>query len=129
MSHIRSKNTKIEVLARSFLFRQGFRFRKNDRKLPGTPDIVLPRYRTVIFINGCFWHHHEGCRLAYIPKTRTDFWMNKFRKNMVNDKLNREKLEKEGWNVITIWECELKDDFDGVMSRVADVLRSSMIEK
>lgn len=126
MSRIQSKNTKIEVLVRSYLFRQGFRFRKNDKKLPGTPDVVLPRYKTVIFVNGCFWHHHEGCSLAYIPRSRTEFWMDKFHKNSVNDKLNKEKLECAGWRVLTIWECELKADFEGIMNRVARILRQSL---
>lgn len=123
MGRIRSKNTKLEVLVRSALFRAGFRFRKNDKRYPGTPDIVLPRYKTVIFVNGCFWHHHEGCRLGYVPKTRTDFWMKKFRQNQVNDKLNRDKLEEMGWHVITIWECELKKDFDEVIIRLIEVMR------
>ena len=87
MSRIKGKDTKIEVKVRSWLFSKGFRFRKNDRRYPGTPDIVLPKYKTVIFINGCFWHRHEGCRYATTPKTRTEFWMNKFEKNVENDRM------------------------------------------
>lgn len=122
MSRITSKNTKPEVAVRSYLFRHGFRFRKNDKRYPGTPDVVLPKYKTVIFVNGCFWHHHEGGHWAYIPKTRTDFWIKKFRNNQINDKLHRDTLELMGWKVITIWECELKKDFVGVMEAVTKIL-------
>lgn len=122
MSRITSKNTKPEIAVRSYLFHHGFRFRKNDKRYPGTPDVVLPKYKTVIFVNGCFWHHHEGCHLAYIPKTRTDFWIKKFRNNQINDELHRDTLEMMGWKVITIWECELKNDFEGVMSRLVNIL-------
>lgn len=123
MSRIRSRDTKPEVKVRSWLFRRGFRFRKNDRRYPGRPDVVLPKYHTVIFVNGCFWHHHEGCRYGYTPKTRTDFWMSKFKRNQINDKLNRDALEQMGWHVIVVWECELKKDFDGVMKRIESSLR------
>lgn len=123
MSRIRSRDTKPEVRVRSWLFRQGFRFRKNDRRYPGRPDVVLPKYHTVIFINGCFWHHHEGCRYGYTPKTRTDFGISKFKRNQINDKLNRDTLEQMGWRVIVVWECELKKDFEGVMKKIADSLR------
>lgn len=119
MSRIRGKDTKIEVQVRSWLFSRGFRFRKNDRRYPGTPDIVLPKYRTVIFINGCFWHRHEGCRYATIPKTRTDFWMKKFERNVKNDRIHKMQLEKMGWNVVVIWECELKNDrFEETMQKL-----------
>lgn len=123
MSRIHGKNTKPEVKVRSWLFRRGFRFRKNDARYPGTPDVVLPKYHTVIFVNGCFWHHHEGCRYGYTPKTRTDFWISKFKRNQINDKLNRDTLEQMGWRVIVVWECELKKDFEGVMKKIADSLR------
>lgn len=126
MSRITSKNTKPEVAVRSYLFRQGFRFRKNDRRYPGTPDIVLPKYRTVIFVNGCFWHHHKGCKLAYVPKTKTDFWMKKFRSNEINDKLHRDTLEQMGWKVITVWECELKSHFELVMQRIITILQNKV---
>ncbi|MGN1282161.1 MAG: very short patch repair endonuclease [Succinivibrio sp.] len=118
MSRIRGQETSLEVMVRSYLFRKGFRFRKNVKNLPGKPDVVLPKYKTVIFINGCFWHHHEGCSLAVIPKTRTDFWMEKFRKNRQNDKNNGELLEKDGWTVITLWECTIKKDFFRTMESV-----------
>lgn len=123
MSRIRSTDTKPEIKVRSWLFRKGFRFRKNDKRYPGKPDIVLPRYHTVIFVNGCFWHHHKGCKYGYIPKTRTDYWLNKFKRNQVNDKLHRDALVKMGWHVIVVWECELKKDFDGVMRRIENSLR------
>lgn len=122
MSRIRSRDTKPEVKVRSWLFKQGFRFRKNDRRYPGRPDVVLPKYHTVIFVNGCFWHHHEGCQFAYIPKSRTDFWLKKFKANQVNDKLQRDALEQMGWHVIVVWECELKKDFEGVMKRIESSL-------
>lgn len=125
MSRIRSRDTKPEVKVRSWLFRQGFRFRKNDRRYPGRPDVVLPKYHTVIFVNGCFWHHHEGCKYGYTPKTRTEFWLKKFKTNQVNDKLQRDALEQMGWHVIVVWECELKKDFEGVMKRIADSLLKS----
>jgi DNA mismatch endonuclease (patch repair protein) len=125
MSRIRSRDTKPEVKVRSWLFRQGFRFRKNDRRYPGRPDVVLPKYHTVIFVNGCFWHHHEACKYGYTPKTRTEFWLSKFRRNQINDKLNRDALEQMGWRVIVVWECELKKDFEGVMKKIADSLLKS----
>ena len=107
MSRIKGKDTALEVHVRSWLFSQGFRYRKNDRRYPGTPDIVLPKYKTVVFINGCFWHHHEGCKYATIPKTRTDFWLEKFDTNKKNDRKNKQLLETDGWQVIIIWECQL----------------------
>ncbi len=124
MSRIKGKDTSPEVSVRSYLFSQGFRFRKNVSSLPGRPDIVLPKYRTVIFINGCFWHHHEGCRFATVPKTRTDFWNNKFNTNIANDIKNKAKLEELGWEVITIWECELKKDFPEAMKKLTGILYS-----
>lgn len=110
MSRIKSKNTKPEEMVRKYLFSHGFRYRKNDKRLPGTPDIVLPKYRVVIFVNGCFWHGHNQCRYFVIPKSNTEFWVDKINKNIERDALNTEKLISLGWNVITIWECELKKD-------------------
>lgn len=110
MSRIKGKDTEIEIKVRSWLFSKGFRFRKNDKRYPGKPDIVLPKYRTVVFINGCFWHRHEGCKYATMPKTRTEYWKEKFERNVENDRLHRSQLEQMGWNVITVWECELKAD-------------------
>lgn len=108
MSCIKGKSTKPEKIVRKYLFSQGFRYRKNDKRLPGTPDIVLSKYKTVIFVNGCFWHGHEGCRYYVVPKTRTDFWLNKTNNNIERDRRKIVELEKLGWKVITVWECELK---------------------
>lgn len=128
MSRIRGKDTKIEVMVRKYLFSRGYRFRKNDKRYPGKPDVVLPKYHTVIFVNGCFWHHHEGCKNATIPKTRTEFWNEKLGKNVANDKKHVRLLEEAGWNVITIWECELEKDFEGRMSKVIDDLNALSFE-
>ena len=108
MSRIKGKNTKPEMIVRKYLFSKGYRFRLHDKKLPGSPDIVLPKYKTIIFINGCFWHGHNGCRYFVIPKTRTQWWTDKINKNISNDKMNINKLTDDGWKVISIWECELK---------------------
>ena len=106
MSKIRNKDTKPELIVRRYLFRRGYRYRKNVKSLPGTPDIVLRKYGVVIFVNGCFWHGHE--KDGYIPKTHTDFWMSKIGKNKLRDKLNVERLKRLGWGVIVVWECQLK---------------------
>lgn len=108
MSRIRSKDTKPEVLVRKFLFSKGYRYRLHDKKLPGKPDIVLPKYKTVIFVHGCFWHGHDGCRYYVVPKTRTDWWLAKITSNISNDRKSTEKLTLAGWKVIEIWECDLK---------------------
>ena len=105
MSRIRSTDTKPEVYLRKKLFAAGYRYRKNDRRLPGCPDIYLPKYRTVIFVHGCFWHRHEGCRYAYMPKSRTDFWEKKFRRNMERDREVMKVLRNAGLKVIIVWEC------------------------
>ena len=110
MSRIKGTDTKPEELVRKFLFSKGFRYRKNDKRLPGTPDIVLPKYRTVIFINGCFWHWHKGCKYFVWPKTNAEFWKNKIETNARRDEKKIEELKKAGWKVIIIWECELKKD-------------------
>lgn len=110
MSCIKGKNTKPEEIVRKALFGKGFRYRKNDRRLPGTPDIVLPKYRTVIFVNGCFWHGHTGCKYYVVPKTNTEFWLNKINSNIDRDVLKATRLKELGWRVITVWECELKKD-------------------
>ena len=108
MSRIRGKNTKPEEIVRKFLFSEGFRYRKNVRKLPGSPDIVLQKYRTAVFVNGCFWHGHNGCRYFVWPKSNPDFWRDKIETNIKRDKNNFQSLEDLGWKVIVIWECELK---------------------
>lgn len=108
MSHIRSKDTKPEVLVRRFLFAHGFRFRLHRKNLPGKPDIVLSKYKTVIFINGCFWHGHQDCKYSTIPETNREFWENKISGNIQRDKETYSRLVKLGWNVIEIWQCQLK---------------------
>lgn len=118
MSHIKSKDTSIEVKVRKWLFKYGFRYRKNVSNLPGKPDIVLAKYKTVVFINGCFFHHHENCRLAYIPKTNTEYWMDKFNRNMKNDYKNRRLLEEMGYRTITVWECSIRDNFEKRMEEL-----------
>ena len=126
MSKIKGKNTSIEVMCRKYLFSRGFRYRKNIRTLPGTPDIVLKKHKTVIFVNGCFWHHHEGCKKARIPKTHTNFWQNKIDRNIKNDQLHTQLLIELGWKVIVIWECELsKKEFQTTMERVIKVMLAS----
>lgn len=109
MSMIRSKNTKPELLVRKFLFEKGYRFRLHEKKLPGKPDIVLKKFNTVIFVHGCFWHGHTGCKYFVVPKTRTEWWLNKIIRTQQLDSDNTEKLKTEGWKVITIFECELKN--------------------
>ena len=127
MSRIKGKDTKIEVQVRSWLFSKGFRFRKNDKRLPGKPDVVLPKYHTVIFIHGCFWHRHPGCKDTTTPKTRTEYWLDKFERNVANDRARYEALEAAGWNVITLWECDINKRFDETMSRVVQELKSQLL--
>jgi DNA mismatch endonuclease (patch repair protein) len=108
MSRIRSRDTKPEMLVRKFLFSKGYRYRLYDKKLPGKPDIVLPKYKTVIFIHGCFWHRHENCPFATIPKTNFDWWNAKLNLNRQRDMLVMEKISAMGWRVLVIWGCNLK---------------------
>ena len=110
MSRIRGKDTKPEVLVRKYLYSRGFRFRKNLRTLPGKPDIVLSKYRTCIFINGCFWHRHDACRYFTWPKSNTECWKEKINSNVERDERNYALLKNNGWKVIIVWECELKKD-------------------
>ena len=110
MSAIKSKNTKPEIAVRKLLHSMGFRFRLHRKDLPGSPDIVLPKYKTVIFVHGCFWHRHENCKYATTPKTRKEFWEKKFRENINRDNLNQANLSLKGWKIIIIWECQLKGD-------------------
>ena len=107
MSHIRSTNSKPEETVRKYLFSQGLRYRKNVRKLPGCPDIVLKKYRTVIFVNGCFWHHHDCGRFVW-PSTNEEYWHKKIDRNVERDKEDQQALEELGWQVLVIWECQLK---------------------
>ncbi len=108
MQQIRSTNTKPEMLVRRFLHANGFRYKLHDKTLPGKPDIVLPKYKTIIFIHGCFWHGHERCKYFVVPKTRTDWWTNKINTNKTNDTKAVKALRKAGWKIITVWECKLK---------------------
>ena len=108
MSKISGKETKYEILVRKFLFEKGFRYRKNDKRLPGRPDIVLSKYKTIIFIHGCFWHGHH-CKAGKLPETNKEFWGNKINSNIERDKKNQYKLEKLGWKIIIIWQCKLKN--------------------
>ncbi len=106
MVHIRSVSSDEEIV-RKYLFSQGFRYRKNDRRYPGHPDIVLPKYKTMVFINGCFWHQHPGCPRASIPKSNSDYWVPKLKRNVERDRQNMQILKQDGWNVIVVWECTL----------------------
>lgn len=108
MSQIKGKDTKPEILVRKFLFANGIRYRLHDKRLPGKPDMVFPKYKKVVFIHGCFWHGHENCKYFVVPKTRTEWWLNKINSNKKKDAESVYALKKQGWKVITIWECELK---------------------
>ena len=108
MSRIKNRDTKPELIVRSLLHRKGYRFRLHRKDLPGKPDIILPRFKKVILVHGCFWHRHEGCRYAYNPKSRVNFWQNKFTRNIERDKTVQKKLFQLGWQVHVIWECETK---------------------
>lgn len=123
MSRIKGRNTGPEKQLRSLLHRAGFRFPIHAKQLAGRPDVVLPKYRTVIFVHGCFWHRHPGCRNATTPSTRREFWQDKFDGNVRRDARNRAVLQAEGWTVVTVWECELKVDAEGAVRRLADELR------
>lgn len=107
MSRVRSRNTAAEIRVRSYLHRAGFRYRLHEAKLPGSPDIVLPKYRAVVFVHGCFWHQHPGCPRASLPKSNTEFWRNKLSRNIERDLENRRALESSGWKVFVVWTCEI----------------------
>lgn len=110
MSKIRGKDTKPEEMVRKYLFSKGLRYRKNDKRYPGHPDIVLPKYKSVVFVHGCFWHLHENCKYARLPSSNIEFWEKKLNGNKSRDVKVKSELESEGWAVFTIWECELKRD-------------------
>ena len=129
MSRIPSKDTSIEIKVIRYLFSNGYRFRKNVRELPGKPDIVLPKYNTVIFIHGCFWHRHKGCKDATTPKSNVAFWNNKFDANVRNDERHKEALTQIGWNVIEIWQCEIEKRFDETMISVIESLNEGLTRK
>lgn len=109
MSRIRAKNTKPELIVRSLIHRLGFRYRLHVRSLPGCPDVVLPKWKSVVFVHGCFWHRHRGCSLAYTPKSRTEFWVSKLEGNASRDRNSTKLLKKQGWKPLVVWECELRD--------------------
>ncbi len=109
MRRVHGKNTTPEKIVRSMLHRLGFRFRLHDKNLPGNPDIILPKHKTTIFVHGCFWHRHSGCPRASTPATRQEYWLPKFRRTIERDAENQARLRNAGWNVIVVWECELKD--------------------
>lgn len=124
MSRIHGKDTKPEELVRKYLFSKGFRYRKNDKRLPGSPDIVLPKYKTVIFVNGCFWHGHQDCKYFVWPKDNADFWKRKIEANIKRDWQKNEQLRAMGWNVITVWECQLrKNNRDATLGALEKQLR------
>ena len=127
MSRIRSRDTKPELIVRKILFSRGFRFRLHRKDLPGKPDIVLSKYKTVIFVHGCFWHGHEGCRYFVVPKSRTEWWLNKINRNKTLDEINSAKLQEMGWKVIEIFECQLKKfEIDQTMVWLLEEIRQSL---
>lgn len=123
MSHIKGTNTSIEIKVRKYLYHYGFRYRINYKELVGKPDIVLKKYKTVIFINGCFWHRHINCKYATVPKSNTEYWEKKFKKIQERDKIVCALLKEEGWKVIILWECEIKDDFYKIMEEVVQTIK------
>ena len=124
MSQIKGKNTKPEILVRSSLHKMGYRFRLHKKNLPGTPDIVLRKYKTVILIHGCFWHRHRDCKFSYIPKSHTDFWFKKFNDTIDRDKNNYRLLLNEGWLPLVIWECEIKASLESVLIKIETFLNN-----
>lgn len=126
MSRVKGKDTIIEVQVRKYLFSKGFRFRKNDKRYPGKPDIVLPKYKTIIFVNGCFWHQHPNCSRAKLPVNNAEYWKNKLERNAITDRMKKQQLTQMGWKVITLWECELKKDFIGVLETVVKELKRTL---
>jgi len=126
MSQIRGKNTKPELAVRSALHRLGFRFSLHRSDLPGKPDLVLPKYHAAIFVHGCFWHRHKGCKMAYSPKTKQEFWQQKFSNNVDRDKRNLDAIAELGWTPIIIWECEIKQDLNKSIEKIRDILLSNI---
>lgn len=122
MKNIRAENTSIELKFRKALYHAGFRYLKNVKEMTGKPDIVLPKYKTVIFIHGCFWHRHENCKYATTPATNKDFWINKFNTTVIRDKYEQDILKNVGWNVIIIWECEIKYSFNKTLENTIQLI-------
>ena len=125
MANIRSKDTKPELLLRKAMHARGFRFRLHDKRLPGSPDLVFPRYKAVVFVHGCFWHRHKGCRFATTPATRPDFWADKFQTNVERDKRHETALQAAGWRVATVWECEIRSSVEASADELAGWLSGS----
>lgn len=123
MSRIRGKDTQPEIVLRSLMHRAGFRYRLHDKKLPGKPDLVLPKHNTAIFVNGCYWHRHEGCPKATTPKTNTAFWTKKFEETVKRDARKNSELIEGGWHVVTVWECELENDPVGLVEALRSQLK------
>lgn len=118
MSKIRGKNTKPETILRSRIFKEGYRYRLHRKDLPGKPDIILPKYNTVIFVHGCFWHYHKDCREGRIPSTNSKYWKKKLEQNVKRDKFVSMQLWRLGWKVLTFWECEVETDVDRVINKI-----------
>ena len=129
MSRIRGKDTKPEIIVRSMLHRMGYRFRLHRKDLPGKPDIVLPKYKTVIFVNGCFWHRHKDCKYAYTPKSRVKFWKHKFAETVKRDKQHLKQLKENGWKVFIVWECETKDmdRLKKIINKISQKIKSGLL--
>jgi len=127
MSWIKSKDTKPEILVRKFLFAHGYRYKLHDKNLPGKPDIVLPKYKTVIFINGCFWHGHRKCKYAKLPETRKEFWTKKIDRNKQLDFINKKTLRKLKWNVIEVWQCQLKKKEKKVLEALNEKIKQAPV--
>ena len=125
MSRIRNRDTKPELALRSALHRLGYRFRLSDKNLPGRPDIVLPKYKTAVFVHGCFWHRHKGCKYAYTPKSKVEFWQHKFEENIVRDERNISDILSNGWIPVVIWECQIKHDLDSCLQLLTEQLHSN----
>ena len=129
MSKIKGKNTLLEQKVRKELYRLGYRYRLNVSKLPGKPDLVLNKYKVAIFVNGCFWHHHKDCRLAVVPKSNVEFWEEKLNKNIERDKRKSEELALLGYEVLTLWECEIENNFEETISKTDTYLKSRLEKK
>ena len=129
MSRIKSKNTKPEILLRKLLFANGFRFRLHDKLLPGKPDIILKKYKTIIFVHGCFWHGHKDCKYFILPKTRSEWWSEKIGKNRVNDQKSKISLELTGWKVIEVFECELKkSNLESTLTSLITAIKDNFVQ-
>ncbi|MHB1687810.1 MAG: very short patch repair endonuclease [Ignavibacteriaceae bacterium] len=125
MRKIKGKNTKPELILRSALFKQGYRFRIHKKDLPGKPDVFLPKYKTIIFVHGCFWHYHKNCPEGRIPSTNSKFWKEKLEKNVVKDKRHNSQLRKLGWKVIIVWECEVEKKLEKILKKIESVIHVS----